>query len=197
MTNFTLTYKIENRLYINVTNRCTNDCVFCIRKSKQGVGYNLWLTREPNADEIINSLGDLKPYSEIVFCGYGEPLLRLDLVTELAKHIKKESGKIIRINTNGHADLINGKDSAAYLHGLVDKINISLNAQNCVKYLEICRPRLGSRAYEAVIQFAASCKGLIPNVVLSVVEWPGVDTEKCRAITKNLGVGFLLRRYSY
>lgn len=193
---FILTYNIEDRLYINVTNRCTNNCAFCIRKSERGVGYNLWLEREPMADEIIASMGDLRPYSEIVFCGYGEPLIRMDLVREVSGHIKRDYGNVIRVNTNGHADLIHGKGSIQNLGGLVDRINISLNAHSSARYLEICRPSFGEASYEAVIAFAKSCTGIIPEITLSVVQWPGVDVEKCREIARSLGVGFRLRIHS-
>ncbi len=193
---FILTYNIEDRLYLNITNRCTNNCAFCIRNTSRGVGYNLWLQREPGAGEVIGSLGDLGPYSEIVFCGYGEPLIRLDLIREVAAHIKKEYGKPIRVNTNGQADLIHGPGSAGTLGGLVDRINISLNAQNSEKYVEICRPVFGDKAYESVVKFAKSCVGIIPEITLTVVDWPGVDIEKCRELANRLGVGFRLRKYS-
>lgn len=190
-----LVYDIEDRRYINVTNRCTNNCDFCIRKTSQGVGYNLWLDREPGYDEIINSLGDLSGYSEVIFCGYGEPLVRLDLVRDVASYIKNKYGSSIRVNTNGHSDLIHGKGSVERLTGLVDRINISLNAENADKYLKICRPSYGLDTYDAVIQFAKSCIGVIPDITLSVVDWPGVDLEQCRAVADSLGVKFRIRRY--
>lgn len=196
MKDFILRYDIGDRLYLNVTNRCTSSCAFCIRNTERGVGYNLWLEREPGAVEVIGSLGDLSPYSEIVFCGYGEPLIRLDLVKEVAGWIKKEWGKPVRVNTNGHADLIHGPGSAGALNGLVDRINVSLNAQSGERYLEICRPVFGPGAWEAVIAFAQSCIGVIPEITLSAVEWPGVDAEGCREVAARLGVGFRLRRRS-
>ncbi|MCL6610059.1 MAG: TatD family nuclease-associated radical SAM protein [Peptococcaceae bacterium] len=196
MKDLIVTYKIGDRLYLNVTNRCTNNCEFCIRYTARGVGYNLWLEREPGVEEVVGSLGDLRPYSEIVFCGYGEPLIRMDLVKEVAGHIKREWGKPVRVNTNGHADLIHGPGSAENLKGLVDRINVSLNAHSEEKYLEICRPVFGRGTYEAVIGFAESCIGSIPDITLSVVEWPGVDVNKCREVAERLGVNFLLRRRS-
>lgn len=196
MKDFILTYTIGDRLYINMTNRCTNNCSFCIRKSELGVGYNLWLDREPDAREVIESLGDLNRYSEIVFCGYGEPLVRIDQVKEVAGHIKKECRVPVRINTNGHADLIHGEGSAGSLVGLVDRINISLNAHSSEKYLEICRPVFGKDTFEAVLSFAESCVGIIPEITLSVVECPGVDVEKCREVAEKLGMGFRLRKLS-
>jgi len=195
---FIITYSIEDRLYLNITNRCTNNCAFCIRKTEHGVGYNLWLQKEPSAEEVMASLRGLEmdAYSEIIFCGYGEPLLRMDLVIEVAGGIKREYGKIIRINTNGHADLIHGPGNAQKLKGLVDRINISLNAQDSVKYREICRPAFGAGTYQAVLNFSKSCDGIIPDVVLSVVDWPGVDTVKCREIAQGLGMELRVRKSS-
>lgn len=196
MKDFILAYDIGNRRYLNVTNRCTNSCAFCIRKSELGVGYNLWLEKEPSAREVINSLGDPAGFDEIVFCGYGEPLVRLDVVREVAAHIKKVcgAGKPVRVNTNGHADMIHGRGSITGLKGLVDRINISLNAHSGERYLEICRPSFGAGAYEEVVRFAESCRGVIPEITLSVVEWPGVDVDKCREVAQRLGVGFRLRK---
>lgn len=195
MKDFILTYTIEDRLYINVTNRCTNSCAFCIRNTKRGVGYNLWLTREPNPEEIIKSLDKLEKYNEVIFCGYGEPLVRLDLVKEVAAHIKNIHGSVVRINTNGQSDLLNGPGSIKKLEGLVDRINVSLNAHNAEKYVEICRPAFGSKAYGAVIDFAGSCRGIVPKITLSVVDWPGVNIDKCRDIAANLGAEFRLRKH--
>lgn len=195
MKDFILTYTIGDKLYLNCTNRCTCNCAFCIRK-KSGVGYNLWLDREPEAREVIAALGDPGRFSEVVFCGYGEPLIRLDLVKEVASYIKSNFTLPVRINTNGHADLIHGQGSALGLRGLVDQINISLNAHDSRTYQEICRPSFGEKAYQAMISFARSCVGVIPEITLSVVEWPGVDLERCREVAEELGVGFRVRQYS-
>jgi len=190
-----LTYEIGDRLYINVTNRCCNNCVFCIRRTEKGVGYNLWLEKEPAAEEIIKSAGDAGRYSEVVFCGYGEPLMRLDVVKEVAAELKSR-GAVLRVNTNGQASLQLGKNVPVELRGLVDTVNISLNADTPEKYVELCRPALGAKAYPALLDFARECKLHIPRVVFSVVQWPGVDIEKCREIAHSMGVEFRLRKYS-
>lgn len=190
-----LTYQIGDRLYLNITNRCTSNCAFCIRKSQKGVGYNLWISKEPGLEAMIRAIGDPSGYSELVFCGYGEPLIRMDLVADVAAYFKKRYGSIIRVNTNGHADLIHGPGSADRLRGLVDRINISLNAHSEEKYMEICRPAFGPGTYGSVRQFAGSCVGIIPEITLSVVEWPGVDVEKCRKIADGIGVGFRVRKH--
>ncbi|KJS68877.1 MAG: radical SAM protein [Peptococcaceae bacterium BICA1-7] len=195
MKDFILAYNIEDRRYLNVTNRCTNNCAFCIRKTDVGVGYNLWLAREPGLQEIKEALGDPAGCSEVVFCGYGEPLVRLDLVKDISSYIKDSFGSVVRVNTNGHADLLHGRGSVERLRGLVDRINISLNAENDHKYREICRPSFGPGTHDAVIQFAASCVGVIPDITLSVVDWPGIDIVKCREIAENIGVAFRVRKH--
>lgn len=195
MKDFILTYSIDDRLYLNITNRCTNNCSFCIRKTQKGVGYNLWLDKEPTKEQMIDSLDRLDRYSEVIFCGYGEPLIRIDLAKELAGYIKSEYGSIIRINTNGHADLIHGPGSIERLRGLVDRINISLNAHNAEKYVELCSPTFGLKTYQGIIQFTESCIGVVPDITLSVVDWPGVDLDKCSDIARSLGVKFRIRKH--
>lgn len=191
----TLTYQIQDRLYINITNRCSNNCIFCIRKTKGGVGYNLWLEREPTAEEIIKSAGDVSSYSEIVFCGYGEPLMRFETIKEVAKALK-EKGAFLRVNTNGQASLLYKRNIPRELNGLMDVVSISLNAHAPENYMELCQPALGEKAYPAVLEFVRECKLYIPQVVLSVVKWPGVDVAKCSEIARSMGVDFRVRTYS-
>ena len=113
----TITYEVDTGLYINVTNRCTNRCDFCIRNNGDGAygSDSLWLEREPTVDEVLEDVfsHDLTKYSELVFCGYGEPTVRLHDIREIALGIKKRYPSIkIRVNTNGHSDLIFGMDTA-------------------------------------------------------------------------------------
>jgi len=189
-------YELGDAVYLNITNKCTNNCVFCIRQTSKGFGdYNLWLDKEPNLDELLLATGDVRQYREVVFCGYGEPLLRVDLVVEASRALKKQ-GAYIRIDTNGQADLIHGRNIASELAGLVDAVSISLNASDARQYVSICRPQMGEKAYLAVLEFAARCKIHIPKVILSVVRWPGVDIEKCRKTAHNLGAEFKVRNFS-
>jgi TatD family-associated radical SAM protein len=108
MTN-TYVYKLENSLYVNLTNKCSNACDFCVRNTDTGIGdYDLWLETEPTASQVIQQIADPKQYNEIVFCGYGEPTIKLDELLEIAAWVKVNGGKV-RINTNGQANLIHGK----------------------------------------------------------------------------------------
>jgi TatD family-associated radical SAM protein len=190
----TIAYTLGESIYLNVTNRCTNDCLFCIRRTREGLGtYDLWLVKEPELDELLEAAGDISRYREVVFCGYGEPLVRADLVIKAAGAMKKQ-GAVIRINTNGQADLINGRSIAPELAGLVDVVSISLNTADSRQYMEICQPLYGRPAYEALLKFTEECKKYIPRVILTAVTWPGVDMDKCREVARKLNVDFRMRR---
>lgn len=194
----TIAYGRGSKLYLNITNRCTNNCVFCIRRTKEGVGYDLWLPKEPSLQEALDAIDNLEQYEEIVFCGYGEPLIRIEMVAALAKELKKMGAKQIRINTNGHANLIHNRNVVPELAECVDVMSISLNAQNAKTYGEISRPIKFSadKAYTAVLEFARECKKHIRKVVLSVVNWPGVDLKACKEIADEIGADFRIREFS-
>ncbi len=189
-------YAIRNSLYINITNRCSNVCSFCMRETYPIVkGHHLGLKREPTTEEVIEAIGDPTGYDEIVFCGYGEPTERLDVLLAVARFLKSK-GKRIRLDTNGHGDLINGRHIAHEFKGLVDTVCISLNAETAEKYEEICKPVFGKKAYPALIQFIKDAKQAIPNVQVSIVESPNVDIERCKKIAEELGVDFRVRKYN-
>ena len=196
----TVSYKIRNSLYLNLTTRCTADCSFCTRLTRPVVqGYNLQLDREPTADEVWASIDDCTKYDEIVFCGYGEPTLRLDVIKEVSKKIKAAGGKV-RLNTNGHGNVINKRNILPELKGLIDSVSISLNADTAEAYDEIVRPLPGLRdgIYEKVKDFIEESKKYIPNVQATVVtHQDGVDESKCEDISKNdFDVDYRERRYN-
>ncbi|MCX7988188.1 MAG: YchF/TatD family DNA exonuclease [Thermodesulfovibrio sp.] len=187
-----ISYKIRDTLYLNVTNRCTNVCRFCVRFHTDYVkGHNLRLEKEPTAEELIEAIGDPKKYKEIVFCGYGEPFLRLDLIKTVAKWIKDNGGRV-RINTNGHGNLIHGRRVLEELEGLVDSISISMNAQDKKTYNKICNP-IYTDAYDSVIEFIEDAKKYVPKVQVTLVNFEGVDIKRCEEMAKSLGVKLKIR----
>ncbi|MBN2429291.1 MAG: YchF/TatD family DNA exonuclease [Deltaproteobacteria bacterium] len=190
-----IAYRIRDSLYLNITNRCTNACVFCAKFRDFTVkGHSLKLDHEPDAAEVKQAIGDPTRYQEVVFCGYGEPLLRLDLIKEVAAWLK-ENGVRVRINTDGQANLVHGRDILPELAGLVDAVSVSLNAPDAESYQRICCSAFGPEAYQAVLDFIRQAKKRIPSVTASVVGLPGIDVEECRRIAEELGVDFRLRQY--
>jgi TatD DNase family protein len=190
-----IAYKIRNSLYLNITNRCTNRCGFCVRFHTNYVkGHNLRLEKEPTRQEIIEAIADPKAYKEIVFCGLGEPLLRLDIVKDVSAWIKKRGGKV-RINTNGHGNLIHNRNILPELKGIVDSISISLDAEDEIKYEKICRP-IFKNAFQGVISFIKEAKRYIPEVKVTVVDIPEIDIDKCRLLAQEIGVELRIRKFN-
>ena len=190
-----ITYEINNTLYVNITNRCGNNCCFCVRNHPESFGFDLWLEKEPSLEEIIADLEDSEKYEEVVLCGFGEPLERLGEVIEVCRYLKKKGVKT-RINTNGQANLIWGRNVVPELEGIVDSISISLNAKNARDYVELCRPDYGEAAYQAMLEFAKECVKRIPEVCLTVVDViSAYDIEVCRNIAESLGARFKIRHY--
>jgi TatD DNase family protein len=191
-----LAYMIRDSLYLNVTGRCSNACEFCIRFFTPFVkGHYLRLDHEPTAEEILAEVRKQKEYKEVVFCGLGEPTYRLDLIKEIARELKK-TGMKIRINTNGHGDLINGREICPELKGLVDAVSVSLNEPDAESYHKHCRPEHGEKTFPALLDFVRSAKKYIPDVVLTALDMPGADVEACRRIANELGVQFRVRAYN-
>ena len=195
-----LVYELEGKIYINLTNKCTNDCIFCLRNDKDDVkGQELWLDNEDfGAKDVIEQLGKFRLSSEIIFCGYGEPLLKLDILKEVAKYIKSNYPNIkIRINTNGHANYIYKRNIVPELKGLVDSISVSLNAENSREYDRLSQPSF-SGAYEEVIKFIKACSQAGIEVVASIVEgYKGEhhDIELCEKIAKDNGAKLRVREW--
>ncbi|MBE9532054.1 MAG: radical SAM protein, partial [Proteobacteria bacterium] len=192
-----ITYKIRNSLYLNITNRCSNHCTFCAKfKSYTVKGHYLRLSEEPTEAELFRAIGpNPHEYDEIVFCGYGEPLIRLDLVKSIGLRLKKMGCKI-RIDTDGLANLFHGKNVLPELK-FVDTISVSLNAPNSKVYQEIIRTPFGDDAYPAILFFLREAKKHIAKVVASAVSVPGVDMEACRKVAEDdIGVLFRVREYN-
>ncbi|CDE43680.1 radical SAM superfamily [Clostridium sp. CAG:411] len=195
----TIVYKVHNNLYVNLTNRCSCSCVFCLRQNRDHMeeSDSLWLDHEPTLQEVKDAFAkeDMSQYEEVVFCGFGEPTERMDLLLEVATFVKENYQKPIRINTNGQANLINGRDVAPELKGLVDTISISLNTPNEEKYNEMVRSIYGDKAYGAMLDFAREAKKYVPNVVLSTVDTTlsKEEEEQCRQICEKLAVTYRIR----
>jgi TatD DNase family protein len=192
-----VSYKIRNSLYLNITNRCTNSCLFCAKREDYYVkGHYLKLPVEPSVEEVIAEVGDPGQYDEVVFCGFGEPLLRLEDVKAVAKALKAKGARI-RVNTDGLANLVHGRNILPELSGVVDAISVSLNAPDAETYARICPNRYGAGSFHAILDFLREAPRHLPSVTATAVALPGLDHDAvCRLASSIPGVGFRLRPFA-
>ncbi len=198
----TITYICGNSLYINLTNRCSNSCAFCVRDKHDNVNGqdDLWLEREPAVEEIKEDIKrrNLSDFDMVVFCGFGEPFMRFDDCLAVAKWIKEVYGDIkIRVNTNGQGSLIAGRDITPEMKGYFDIVSISLNTDTAEKYQILCQSDFGQEAFYGLIEFAKNAKKYVSEVIFSVVDRTvtAEEIESCRKIAKDCGVTFRVRDY--
>ena len=194
-------YEVHNGIYVNLTNRCPCACVFCLRNTTDTVGRSdrLWLEKEPTVEEVKAEFleRDMSKYEEVVFCGFGEPTERLDAVKEIAAFVKEKYGLPTRINTNGLGCLVNGRNIAPELKGLIDVVSISLNTPSEERYMEEVRPKFGKGSYAALLDFAKECVKYVKKVVLSTVATTLTkeEEEQCAAIVKSIGAVYRIRPF--
>ena len=192
----TVAYKIRNSLYLNITNRCSNRCTFCPKFDELTVkGHELKLSHEPELAEVMAAVDAACDFDEVVFCGYGEPLIRLDLVLQVAAQLKIR-GLRVRINTDGQANLVHGRNILPELAGVVDALSVSLNAADPQTYARLCNTPFGADGFLGVCEFLREAKRYVPQVVASAVALPGLDLEPVRALARELGVEFREREYA-
>ena len=195
----TILYEVHNGLYVNLTNRCSCACTFCVRQTDDSVGKSdtLWLEHEPSFEEVMEAFKafDMSKYEELVFCGFGEPTEAFDILKRVAAEAKRRWNIPIRVNTNGQGSLINGRDIAPEFEGLVDTISISLNTPNAEEYLKLTRSRFVEKAFPAMLEFAREVKKYVPNVVMSTVGTTITHEEEqqCQAICDELSVTYRIR----
>ncbi|MBN2713602.1 MAG: radical SAM protein, partial [Planctomycetes bacterium] len=189
-------YPIRNSLYINPTNACNNNCGFCARNRGYVVkGHDIRLDHDPSAEEMLAAMGDFSKYDEIVFCGFGEPTLRLKEILKVAKAVK-ESGHKVRLNTNGLGNLEYGRDITEDIRGLIDTVSVSLNTADPEQYEKLCNPRFGEKAYAGLCEFVKSCVARGIRTICTVVDMPEIDVEAARARAVELGAEFRVRSFT-
>ena len=192
-------YKVHNNIYVNMTNKCPYSCTFCLRQTMDRIGESdrLWLEREPSLQEVCDEFNkfNMDEYNEVVFCGFGEPTERFDDLIKVAAFVKEKYGKKIRINTNGVGSLINGRDIAPEMKGLIDTVSISLNNPHKDEYLSLVRSKFGEQSFDAMLDFAKECTKYIPNVVLTTVDTTKSheEEEECRRICESIGATYRIR----
>ena len=194
-----IVYKVHDNLYVNLTNKCPCSCTFCLRQTRDHMENSgtLWLEHEPTTEEIIAEFEnfDMNKYSELVFCGFGEPTERIDVLLEIAKYAKDKFNIKTRINTNGLGNLVNQKDITASLSGLIDTVSISLNTPNKERYFELTRSIFGIESFDAMIDFARKATEYVPNVVMTTVATTITREEEneCQKICDEIGAQYRIR----
>lgn len=197
----TFAYRVDDGIYINLTNRCSNSCDFCLRNNSDGAygSDSLWLAREPEPEEAAGAAEKLwfEGCREFVFCGYGEPTCRVSALEKTASLLKEKYSVPIRLNTNGQGSLINKRDIVPELCGKVDTVSISLNSPDAESYQRLCHSAFGEAAYDAIIDFGKECVGKIPKVVFTVVEGTMSDEDiaKCRSAVAHSGALLRIRKF--
>ncbi len=197
----TILYKVHNNLYVNLTNKCPCACTFCLRQTRDHMEDSgvLWLEKEPTVDEVIADFANfnMDDYDEVVFCGFGEPTERIDVLLEVAAYVKKTYNKPTRINTNGLGNLVNGRDITPELKGLIDTVSISLNTPNKERYYELTRSKFGIGSFDAMIDFAREAVKYVPHVVMTTVATTITKEEEaeCQRICDSIGVKYRIRPF--
>lgn len=196
-----IVYTYGNKIYLNITNACPCNCDFCVRNNTDGLGDmgSLWLSHEPSFDEIKEAIDafDFSGYTDVVFCGFGEPTCALEKLLKTAKYIKDTKNVKIRLNTNGLSDLINKtENSAERMAGLIDAVSISLNASNAEKYEKIVHPSFGIKSFNAMIKFTKDAQKYIPSVKMTVVDTVGdEEIQKCKKLCEENKIELRIRTY--
>ncbi len=193
-------YTYKDSVYANITNKCNCRCTFCIRFLKDGIGNadTLWHQQNPSKEEVLKTIReyDFTGYSELVFCGYGEPTCALDILLAAAKVAKEEKGLKVRLNTNGLGNEENGRNIVPELASVVDSISISLNAPDSAAYEKVTRPQV-ENAFDKMVDFARKAKENIGQVKWSIVDvLPKEDIEKCRRLSEETGIDLRIRHFT-
>lgn len=190
-------YELDGKLYLNITNRCSNRCEFCIRSNPgKLVGYDLWLESEPKFEDMKAAIENYgKPFKEAVFCGYGEPTYAMETLVKTGEYLKS-LGKTVRLNTNGQGKLINDCDIVPNLKRAVDIVSVSLNEAERAAYQNLCHPKFGMFTHDEILDFAKSCKEAGLSVRFSIVDTiPNESIRRCRKIASSLGIPLVVRNH--
>ena len=198
----TYLYALDGNLYVNLTNKCSNGCDFCVRNERESYyGHYLWLQHgDPTAEKVMavvtgGQAGSMSQYKEAVFCGFGEPTYKMSEMLQLCDFFHARGLKT-RLNTNGQGNLINKRDITPDLKDKIDLVNISLNASCAEKYQPMCRSQFGESAFAAIVEFAKLCRKNGVNCRFSIVDCIGEEEiEACKRLAESARVPLYIRKY--
>mmetsp|Transcript_15879 Transcript_15879/g.23913 ORF Transcript_15879/g.23913 Transcript_15879/m.23913 type:complete len:218 (+) Transcript_15879:71-724(+) len=202
-----LTYWLRGNLYVSVTNRVNSLSPVVLRgpsftmPSESGfckLSYENDTDFEPTSDMIFDAVdqafeaGKIAVSSmdseQVTFAGYGEPLLRAEVICDAATMIKdKRHGVPLRIKTNGLVSSSDASDLALRLRDSgIDKMCISLNSDNPKQHQEIMKPTTDAK-FGDVCSFVIACVEAGLEVECTAVERPDVNISGVRALAMSLG----------
>lgn len=190
-------YILGRRAYVNMTGKCCNSCVFCIRRMSPGLGGYLLDHGgvEPDEARVLGSISRLprEGLEELVFCGYGEPTARPGLLARAAI-LARSAGWRLRLDTNGLLLCFSGHEEALRLIRMFDSVSISLNAWDPDSYEALCRPSPGARdAWANLNEFVRLASSAGVGVRLTAVAFDGVDLDRVRTAAAGLGYDLTVR----
>lgn len=202
-----IVYRYKSGLYVNLTNRCPTACSFCVKNSwkmdYRGSDLDLKGAEPSPADVIAGAKAEwaAAPFDELVFCGYGEPTMRLEALLACARMVRNgraeplPKGLRIRLNTNGLANAVWGRNVVPEMKGLIDSVHVSLNAADAAGWRELMRPMepWAATGFEKVKEFIREAALLLPETVATAVEGPGLDAAAFGGLARGLGAEVRLR----
>lgn len=183
-------YDVGSRRFVNVTQRCNLDCVYCPRKDEHDTGLGKFRSPdEPSLARLIDTVCATGSCREVVFAGFGEPTYRLYDILKASRYLRARGIKVT-LHTNGLADRIHQRKIAPDLEDNIDEINVSLNAYDAGSYENICRPQFEG-AFQSVMDFIESAKEYVPSVnIVSASDVDGLQYQRIRDLATSLGVGY-------
>jgi len=198
----TIAYPFKTGIYLNVTNRCPTACRFCIKRVLKW-RFERWNFRlsggEPTVAQILAACAEVagrRPFSEIVFCGYGESTYRLPDLPELCGALRRRyPGASLRLNTVGLGSLIWRRDITPELARLIDEAAVSLNTADPEQWKSLLAPLkpFREKGFAAAQDFVRGCVAAGLKTTVSAVRLPGVDMPAVRRLAATLGASFRAR----
>jgi len=196
-------YEHGSGLYVNLTSRCPVACEFCVKQEwDYGFeGQDLSLPKgEPSVEELRSGLKarmlKTKKYKQLVFCGFGEPTMRLAAMTGLGTFARRNwPGLEIRLNTIGLGSLIEKRDIVPELHDYLDMVSVSLNTLDPKQWVLMHRPapKYRAKGFAAVKDFIERCAKSGLRTRVTGVQGAGADLSAVEDYARRVGAEFLAR----
>lgn len=192
----------KDEMSINITNKCPNACLFCIRDKDEGWGVsNLYLKEDPSLQEIKEETREAleendEEITKVKICGYGEPLIRLEILPELVKFVRENLPETtIQLTTTGWPVYSMEKGLERFRKSSengIDRIYLSTHAVEEETYDKVVRPA-EDNSFEKVMKFLELSKNMDMEVVCSFVDIGLLDEEEVKEFAEEKQVKYDIR----